>query len=213
MPLFVQYGDDIKFVNRILTLIVCVMSVVIMILGVFAVKQRIIYVNPSQVIGSAYVGYVPEEAVGYFGATFLGYLGNSNQYSVKEQYQTAYLLMAPRLQSAMKHTLEQEMNEIQKSDMSIQTTPTEVQVAGDGGSYTVTIEAARMSFVYGQETKREKIKYKLICQKTATRKWNPFGLEVVSYDSEVVSSGKALAASANQNTGTAMTPQAGAARQ
>lgn len=194
MPLFVEYAEDIKFINKVLVAIVCMMSLVIMTLGFFAVRQRIVYVNPSQVIGSAYVGYVPEEAVGYFGVSFISFLGNTNQYSVKEQYQTAYLLMAPRLQSAMKPTLEQEMAEIQKSDMSIQTTPLDVKVAADGDTFTVDIDVTRISYVYGQETKREKLHYKLICQKTATRKWNPFGLEVVSYDNTVVATGNNIAA-------------------
>jgi hypothetical protein len=151
------------------------------------------------VIGSAYVGYVPQEAAGYFGLSFISSLGNVNQYSVKEQYQTAYLLMSPRLASAMKRTLETEMVEIQKSDMSIQTTPLDVKVTGDGEVFTISIEAARMSYVYGQETKREKLRYTLRCQKAPTRKWNPFGLEVASYDNEVIGSGNAMTAAGERS--------------
>jgi hypothetical protein len=194
VSLFVEYGEDVKFINKMLVALVCVMAVVIMVLGVLAAKQRIIYVNPSQVIGSAYVGYVPEEAVGYFGASFISFLGNSNQYSVKQQYQTAYLLMSPRLQSAMKSTLEQEMNEIQKSDMSIQTTPLSVKVTPEGDEFNIDIDATRISYVYGQETKREKLHYTLVCDRTATRNWNPFGLEVLSYNNTVVATGSNLTA-------------------
>ena len=194
MNLFVGYGEDARFTIRLLTLLVAVESLVIMALGFFAVRQRIIYVNPSNVIGSAYVGYVPEEAAGYFGLSFISFLGNVNQYSVKDQYQTAYLLMSPKLASAMKRTLESDMSEIQKSDMSIQTTPLDVKVTGDGETFSIEIEATRMSYVYGQETKREKLRYTLRCQKAPTRKWNPFGLEVTSYDNEVVASGRNITA-------------------
>jgi dTDP-D-glucose 4,6-dehydratase len=100
--------------------------------------------------------------------------------------------MAPKLQSAMKRTLESEMAEIKKSDMSIQTTATDCVVKGDGETYTLTVEAVRMSFVYGQEAKREKLRYTIKAQKTVTRKANPFGLEVTSFDNEIVATGNSI---------------------
>ncbi|MDA8103762.1 MAG: TraE/TraK family type IV conjugative transfer system protein [Nitrospiraceae bacterium] len=189
MSFFLEYGEDSRFLIKILALIVTIESIVIMGLGFLAVKQRIIYINPSQVVGSTYVGYVPEEMVTLFGTTFVYFLGNANQYSVGEQYKSAYLLMSPKLQSAMKRTLEGDIAEITKSDMSIQTIPTDCKVKGDGQTFTLIIEAARLSFVYGQETKREKLLYNIRCQKAATRKSNPFGLEVTAYDNQVVAIG------------------------
>jgi hypothetical protein len=195
MPFFLEYAEDNRFLLKILTIIVSVESVVIMGLGFFAVKQRIVYINPSHVIGSTHVGYVPDEAVAHFGMAFLSFVGNVNQYSVNEQYKSAYLLMSPKLQSAMKRTLESEMAEIRKSDMSIQTTPTDLKVKGDGETFTLTIETARLSFVYGQEAKREKLVYTINCRKAGTRKSNPFGLEVTSYDNAVIAAGNNIAVS------------------
>ena len=192
MSFFLEYGEDSRFLIRILTIIVTIESVVIMALGFLAVKQRIIYINPSEVVGSTYVGYVPDEMVTFFGTTFVYFLGNVNQYSVTEQYKSAYLLMSPKLQSAMKRTLEGDIAEITKSDMSIQTTPTDCKVKGDGQTFTLIVEATRLSFVYGQETKRERLIYNIRCQKAVTRKSNPFGLEVTSYDNQVIAAGNNL---------------------
>jgi len=195
---FLEYAEDNRFLLKILTIIVCIESLVIMALGFLAVKQRIVYINPSQVIGSTYVGYVPDEAVAHFGMAFISFFGNVNQYSVNEQFKSAYLLMSPRLQSAMKRTLESEMAEIKKSDMSIQTTPMDLKMKGDGQTFVLTVEVARMSFVHGQETKREKLVYTIKCQKAATRKSNPFGLEVTSYDNEIIAAGNNITVSAQR---------------
>jgi len=196
---FLEYAEDTRFLLRVMTLIVCVESAVIMILGFMAVRQRIVYINPSQVIGTAYVGHVPDEAAGYFALSFLSFFGNVNKYSALEQYKSAYLLMSPQLQSLMKTTLEKEIDEITRSDISIQITPTAPpKITGDGASFTIVVDAVRRSFVYGQEAKNETLRYTIKCQKARTRRSNPFGLEVTSYDSQVVSTGVVSASAGNK---------------
>ena len=198
MPLFVEYGELERFLIKVLTIIVTVESLVIMGLGFLAVKQRVVYVNPSNVIGTTHVGYVPDDSAAYFGMTFIFFLGNVNEYSAKEQYKSAYLLMSPKLQSVMKRTFEGEIAEIKNSDISVQTTPITYKVQGNGDEFTVIIEAIRKSYVYGQDAKKEKLQYTISCQKAHITKTNPFGLEVTSYENKVVAEGAAIAAGDRQ---------------
>lgn len=189
-PFFVQYGEDNRFLIKVLTVIICVETFVISILGFFSVKQRIIYVNPSSVVGSTRVGYVPDEYMGYFANTFVFLIGNVNAHSAFEQYKAAYQLMSPKLQSAIKGNLESEITEISKSDITVQTTPLNYKVQNSTGeSAAIDIEAIRISYAYGQEAKKEKVLYTINCKKAKTRASNPFGLEVTSYDYKVISSG------------------------
>ncbi|MBE0427220.1 MAG: hypothetical protein IBX72_11335 [Nitrospirae bacterium] len=195
MSFFVQYGEDSRFLIKVLTIIICVETLVIGFLGLFSIKQKIVYINPSSVIGTARVGYVPDEMKAYFAMTFVSFLGNVNPHSAFEQYKAAYQLMSPKLQSAMKSNLESEIAEINKSNISIQTTPLKHKVKNSGESATVDIEAVRISYVYGQETKKEKVLYSITCHKARTRASNPFGLEVNSYDYKVIASGDNITSS------------------
>jgi len=190
MPFFVEYAKDSRYLIKMLATLVVIETFVILGLGFLSIKPRVIYINPSAVVGTARVGYVPDEAAVYFGLSFISFFGNVNHFSALEQYKVSYNLMSPKLQSAMKRTLEAEIKEIEKSNMSIQTTPIKAEVkANTENAIIVEIEAIRTSYVYGQETKRDKILYTLSCQKTATRKSNPFGLEVASYDQKIIAIG------------------------
>lgn len=187
MPFFLDYAKDSRYLIKMLAFLVVVETFVILALGFLSIKPRVIYINPSVVVGTARVGYVPDEAAIYFGMSFISFFGNVNHLSALEQYKVSYNLMSPKLQSAMKRTLETEIKEIEKSNMSIQTIPVKAEVKNSkDDNIVIEIEAIRVSYVYGQETKKDKILYTLSCQKTATRKSNPFGLEVVSYDSKVI---------------------------
>lgn len=190
MPFFLDYAKDSRYLIKILTFLIVLETLVILALGFLSIKPRVIYINPSTVVGTARVGYVPDEAAVFFGMSFISFFGNVNPYSALEQYKVTYNLMSPKLQSAMKTKLENEIKEIEKSNMSIQTTPVKAEVKkSESDNITLEIEAVRISYVYGQETKKDKILYTLNCQKTATRKSNPFGLEVVSYDNKIVATG------------------------
>lgn len=187
MPFFLDYAKDSRYLIKVLACLVVLETLVILALGFLSIKPRVIYINPSTVVGTARTGYVPDEAAVYFGTSFISFFGNVNHLSALEQYKVTYNLMSPKLQSAMKRVLEAEIKEIEKSNMSIQTTPIRAEVkASKDDIITIEIEAVRISYVYGQETKKDRVLYTLNCQKTATRKSNPFGLEVVSYDHKVI---------------------------
>jgi len=179
---FVDYGEESRFLIKILTTLVILLTCIIVILGFLTVKQKILYINPSVITGTARVGYIPDDYVSYFAMTFVFFRGNANPYSVLEQYKTAYQMMSPRLQSAEKSALEKEVDEIQKSQMSIQTTPVSDSVKYNGDEYIVSIKAIKVSWVYGKESSKEEINYTIVCKKSNIRKSNPFGMEVVSYD-------------------------------
>lgn len=200
MAWFVEYGKDSRFLIRILTIIVVVQAVVIMALGFLAVKQRVLYVNPSKAIGTAYVGYVSDDSAAFFGMAFLYFLGNVNKYSVIEQYKTAYLLMSPQLQSAMKRTLDSDAADVAKSDISVETTPLTYKVEGNGEEFAVTINTTRISYVYGQPGKEELLQYAINCRKGHISKFNPYGLEVTSYDTKTLASGGPAIAAALQES-------------
>jgi type IV secretory pathway component VirB8 len=195
MSLFIEYGKDSNFIIKVLTIVICVETFVIAFLGLFIVKQKIVYINPSSVIGTSRVGYVPDEMSAYFAMTFISFLGNINPYSAFEQYKAAYQLMSPKLQSAMKSNLESEIAEINKSNISIQTTPIKYKVKNSGESASIDIEAIRISYAYGQEAKKEKVLYNINCNKAKTRASNPFGLEVNSYDYKVIAAGDNITSS------------------
>ncbi len=185
MSLFVNYGDDARFVTKVLTIIIVVETLVIAFLGFFSVKKDIVYINPSNVIGTARVGYVPDDAVAFFGMAFLSFIGNVNPYSVFEQYKSAYELMSPRLQSGMLTSLNKDIKQIGSSNISIQTIPLKYTVVSSGDIYTLNIEAVKVSYAYGQESQNLKLLYTIKCDKTTTSPVNPFGLEVLSYDWKV----------------------------
>lgn len=190
MSYFVAYGEESRFIIRVLVVLVVLLSLVVALLGFLSVKQRILYINPTAIVGTARVGYVPDEYISFFGMTFLYYLGNVNPYSVLSQYKTAYQMMTPELQSVMKKTLEDEIAEIQRSQISIQTTPLSDKIIKyDGDSYTVEVNVVRVSWVYGKEADKKQQVYTIKCRKSRTNKKNPFGLEVVSYDFKTVGSG------------------------
>lgn len=189
MSFFVTYGEESRFIIRVLVILVICLSIVVALLGFLSVKQRILYINPTAIVGTARVGYVPDEYISFFAMTFLYYLGNTNPYSALSQYKTAYQMMAPELQSAVKKTLENEIEEIGKSQISIQTTPLSDKIVKyDGDSYTVEINVVRVSWVYGKEADKKQQVYTVKCRKSKTNKKNPFGLEVVSYDFKTVNS-------------------------
>lgn len=187
MSIFVEYGKDSRFLIKILTLIVVVESVVMLVMAAYTVKQRIVYVNPNNVVGTTKVGHVPDEYAAYFGLAFLSFLGNVNSISIDEQYKTAFLLMSPQLQSNVKAVLLKDMEEIKRSNMTMQVTPLNYKIEQQDDIYTTTIEAVRVSFVYGQETRKSLATYILKCKKGRITKNNPFGLEVVSYEIKSIS--------------------------
>lgn len=197
-PFFVNLGEDQRFLIKALLVVVCILSLITMFLAYFTVNQRVIYINPGQVIGTAAVGAVPDGAVGYFAMTFLFFMGNANNISAEEQMKSAYLLMTPQLQSARTTELKENVDQIKQGDMVIQTVPLSYKVRNNRNDYDVDIDVVRMSFVYGQPVKKERRLYTLTCQKAATRNTNPFGMEVVSYDYKVLSSGDAINAPAPQ---------------
>ena len=85
MSLFLEYGRDRTFLIRILMVMVVMFAVTIVLIAFFAVRQRIIYINPSHVIGTTTVGYVPDDAAIYFAQTFITFLGNVNRDTALDQ--------------------------------------------------------------------------------------------------------------------------------
>lgn len=199
MAFFLEYGEDQRFLIKALVIIACVAVAAVVVLGVLSVKERITYINPTGVMGTTNAGYVPDEYAVYFGMTFLYFLGNVNKYSVEEQYKSAFQLMAQKLQSAMQSTLETEMAEIKRSNMSIETATLTYSpvVRGDNDTFTLSLEAVRVSYVMGQPGKTDKLLYTINCRKARTMKSNPFGLEVTSYENKVIASGDNITAAAS----------------
>lgn len=196
MAFFLEYGEDQRFLIKVLVIIAGVAVAGVVILGLLAVKERIVYVNPSNVIGTAKVGYVPDEYVSYFGMTFIFFLGNANKYSVEEQYKSAMLLMSQQLESAVDARLMSEIKDIQQSNLSVETHPTAYYpvARGDNDMFTLSIEAIRTSYAFGQPGTPQKLLYTINCRTARTRKSDPFGLEVTNYDFKVIASGDNITA-------------------
>lgn len=186
MKFFLEYAEDTRFLMRILTGIVCVETFIIGLLGFSVIKQRIIYINPSSIIGTTNIGYVPDEMVGYFGTAFVSYLGNFNPEAVVGQYKGAFKLMSPGLQSNIRTVFEKDVKDVEVNNITLQTVPLKYEVSNrSGDSFTIKIDALRLSYAYGQEAQKVKVLYTINCEKTRPNTYNPFGLQVTQYDFQI----------------------------
>lgn len=186
MKFFLEYAEDTRFLMRILTAIVCIETFIIGILGFSVIKQRIIYINPSSIIGTTNIGYVPDEMVGYFGTAFVSYLGNFNPEAVVGQYKAAFKLMAPGLQSNIRGVFEKDVKDVELNNVTLQTVPLKYEVSSrNENTFSIKIDALRLSYAYGQEAQRVKVLYTINCEKTRPNTYNPFGLQVTRYDFQI----------------------------
>ena len=186
MSLFLGFGEDAKFLIRMLTAVVCVLLVAVAFLAYKVFNRDVLYINPSAITGTARVGYITNEYAGSFGDAFVNYIGNVNREAANAQYRQAYLMMSPQLQSSMQPVLRKDLEAINSSDISIQTVPLSHEIQGNAGkTFNITVKATRISWTGGQAGSKQLVVYTMDCQKAKVTQENPFGLEVISYDFKI----------------------------
>lgn len=184
MGYFIQYGEELRLTNRILVLIVIVLMLLVIILAFQIAGKKVIYVNPSSVVGTGAPGVVTDEYVEYFARYFLHLMGNFTSGTIEDMYQQALYLMKPSLVKSVVEMMNSEIEEASRSFLSIETYVRNMNVERTRkGLFLVSAECLRNYYAEGTLIVRKKIGYKLLIGKTDFRNVkNPFGLWVIDYE-------------------------------
>lgn len=187
MGYFIQYGEELRLVNRILVITVLVLAVLVVLLVFSVTGKRIIYINPSSVIGTGAPGVVTEQYVEYFARYFLYLMGNFSSKTIEDMYQQALYLMKPSLAKAVVDMLNSEINEASRSDIAIESFIEKIDVTrSDGDGFLVKAECLRDYYAGGKLVVRKRIGYNLLIGRADFRnEKNPFGLWVVDYEGPI----------------------------
>ncbi|MEW6409766.1 MAG: TraE/TraK family type IV conjugative transfer system protein [Nitrospirota bacterium] len=181
---FWDYGEDLKVINRRLSIIAIGEAglIVILIIAILVMTFRIniTYIDVDKVVGETVVGHIPAGVPSIFVRYYFYQKKNVNPGTVDGQYALAYRLMTSRYASEQKPTLLSEINRIKESQLAYTFTPDgEPDVAESSNGYEITIKGDQRTYIGGKESGIKNIlcKVKVVRGRYKTP-LNPFGLEI-----------------------------------
>lgn len=185
MGFFIQYGDELKFTNRILA-VAFVVSFAVNVFLVYKIASKPVgYIDIDKIVGNVRAGYVPDNVVEVFTRYFVLLMGNISSETIRDMYQEAVYLMSPKLQAAVVDILNDEISEFSKTRGSaIRSVTHNIDIKKISEKrFSIKVVAFRDYYSYGRLTMRKAIQYRIIVGANApVTKHNPFGMWVEDYE-------------------------------